>query len=602
MIKLVNVVKKYQYQKVLKNINMELPCSGLIAITGPSGCGKTTLLHLIGGIDKKYQGHIFYQNSFDQKRMSFLFQSFHLIEWMKAKKNILLPFYYRFYRYFPYEKEIGVENHFAQKINELSLGQRQRIAFLRAISFFPDVLLCDEPTASLDNENKHLMMKLLKEESTKRLVIFVSHDKELVEEYSDEIYEMKDGMIVHHHIFHQQQKQQTKKIRGLKKPILALSFLSMKEKIGRMMQVLFALVLSLFFVVLTFSLSDGFQNQLNVYIDQLIPPSSISFRLKNHSTFLKNPFYHDYIQYVHFYSRDYELLGISEVSERYQQGKSVAIYDDSGYLKKGDLLYGSEMKKEDEIVISQNAAYKLKGDLFIEDIIGKEMMIWIKYANEVKGKKVKVVGITHQKNMECLYYYPNSYFSFIQEIFDVDHVISNYGILYVDDVEKRIDDLRKEYKDFEFKVVGKRTKENINDFMMKAKIILFFFSMFSIVSCMFLIGEVMYLEVILKKKEIAIMTCFGAKKKDILLFVLYQILLLYFVACFVSLLLYRTIVPLLNQLLESELIVMMDFLSIDYLFLFQIFGYGLCFIMMAMIIPLLASLNINTTEALKHNT
>ena len=126
-----------------------------------------------------------------RQHVSFIFQQFHLIMWLSVKQNIALPQFFH-----PQEKQqilLDMQAFENASMSSLSLGQRQRIAYLRTRYHKSDILLCDEPTGSLDPIHAKEIMELLKEEAKQRLVILVSHDQKLVEKYSDEIYEMKDG-------------------------------------------------------------------------------------------------------------------------------------------------------------------------------------------------------------------------------------------------------------------------------------------------------------------------------------------------------------------------------------------------------------------------
>ena len=235
MLELKNIQKRYDYHKVLQDIDMSFPGCGMVSIVGPSGCGKSTLLHIIGGIDQDFLGDLLWQGKsvkkhltkYRRQHVSFIFQQFHLIMWLSVKQNIALPQFFH-----PQEKQqilLDMPAFDNAGMSSLSLGQRQRIAYLRTRYHKSDILLCDEPTGSLDPIHAKEIMELLKEEAKQRLVILVSHDQKLVEKYSDEIYEMKDGQIIAHHVYRQSvhQDQMKKKTKRIFFPHLRLSIESL---------------------------------------------------------------------------------------------------------------------------------------------------------------------------------------------------------------------------------------------------------------------------------------------------------------------------------------------------------------------------------------
>ena len=214
MIKFVKVNKSFGNYKVLKNINLELPRTGLVIIKGPAGCGKTTLLNLLSGLlkfdgDICVDGHhigLMNEKAMDEYRLKnygFIFQDFKLFENENVINNIM----------FPMEsittasnetKErkckdlinmVGLKASTKQNVNKLSGGEKQRVAIARALVNNPKILLADEPTGSLDSKNAEEIMKILEKASSKSLVVMVSHDDDLSKRYADEIIEMKDGEI-----------------------------------------------------------------------------------------------------------------------------------------------------------------------------------------------------------------------------------------------------------------------------------------------------------------------------------------------------------------------------------------------------------------------
>ena len=208
----INNKKKY----VLKGVSLSFPYRGLITILGKSGSGKSTLLNMLGKIDKPSEGTIFFNNEdiskfkerkltrFRSQSISFIFQHYHLLDSQTALYNVMLPALIsgksqseakeeaiRLLETFSIGKEL-----FRKRCADLSGGERERIAILRAFINQPQVILADEPTGALDKTNAVLVMESLKKISKDSLVIMVTHNKELARRYSDRIIHMHDGKII----------------------------------------------------------------------------------------------------------------------------------------------------------------------------------------------------------------------------------------------------------------------------------------------------------------------------------------------------------------------------------------------------------------------
>ena len=209
-------IDKEQKKYVLKGVSLSLPSKGLISILGKSGSGKSTLLNLIGGIDKPSEGKIYFDNKdiskFKEKKMvafrsqvvSYIFQHYHLLENQTAIYNVMLPALISGESYKSAHKKAEElldsfainKDLFNKKCADLSGGEKERIAILRAFINKPKVILADEPTGALDKSNALLTMKSLKELSQNCLVIVVTHNAKLAEQYSDRIIKMSDGRVV----------------------------------------------------------------------------------------------------------------------------------------------------------------------------------------------------------------------------------------------------------------------------------------------------------------------------------------------------------------------------------------------------------------------
>lgn len=218
MLTLNNIVKDYTTDNntvhVLKGVDICFRRQEFVAILGPSGCGKTTLLNIVGGLDRYTSGDIvvdgvstknFNDHDWDvyrNHRIGFVFQSYNLIPHLTVQRNVEMAMTLagispaeRKERALKALEKVGLADHAKKKPSQLSGGQMQRVAIARAIVNEPDIILADEPTGALDSESGVQVMELLKEVSEEKLVIMVTHNDQLAEQYSTRIINLKDGVV-----------------------------------------------------------------------------------------------------------------------------------------------------------------------------------------------------------------------------------------------------------------------------------------------------------------------------------------------------------------------------------------------------------------------
>ncbi|MFH1853901.1 MAG: ABC transporter ATP-binding protein [Candidatus Omnitrophota bacterium] len=207
MIKLENISKSYQTPRkridVLKNIDLEIRDKGIFIVFGPSGIGKTTMLNLIGGMDKPTSGRILIDGSdiaelgHDQlanlrkEKIGFIFQSFNLLPHLSAKDNILLPALLdkdldkKRKNVDGLASELGIKARLSHLPHELSAGEQQRVTIARAMINSPSIILADEPTADLDDENAKKIIDILKGLNQKNgcTVVIATNDERLAQQF-----------------------------------------------------------------------------------------------------------------------------------------------------------------------------------------------------------------------------------------------------------------------------------------------------------------------------------------------------------------------------------------------------------------------------------
>ena len=309
MLVLKNIVKDYitgdTTVRALKGIDINFRESEFVAVLGPSGCGKTTLLNIIGGLDRYTSGDLqingkstksFNDEAWDTYRnhsIGFVFQSYNLIQHQTVLSNVELALTLsgvskkeRRKRAIEALKKVGLENQIHKKPTQMSGGQMQRVAIARALINDPDILLADEPTGALDTETSVQIMELLKEISKDKLIIMVTHNPDLAEEYSNRIIRCLDGEVIsdsnpfepdENDRANEKIRLETTKEKGKKSMSFAsafsLSINNLRTKSARTFLTAFAGSIGIIGIALVLALSNGIQ----VYIDRIQEDMLLSY-------------------------------------------------------------------------------------------------------------------------------------------------------------------------------------------------------------------------------------------------------------------------------------------------------------------------------------
>lgn len=292
MLKLVNITKTYKTgeltQDALKNISVNFRENEFVSILGQSGSGKTTMLNLIGGLDRYTSGDLIINNkstkdykdkdwdSYRNHSVGFIFQSYNLIPHQTVLSNVELALTLAGVSKAERRKraedaliDVGLKDHMHKKPNQMSGGQMQRVAIARALVNDPDILLADEPTGALDSETSVQIMNLLQKIAKDKLVIMVTHNPELAEQYSTRIINLLDGVIMDDsNPYNPNLEEQAESYKKPKKvsmslfTALSLSLSNLATKKGRTFLTSFAGSIGIIGIALILSLSSGMQNYI----------------------------------------------------------------------------------------------------------------------------------------------------------------------------------------------------------------------------------------------------------------------------------------------------------------------------------------------------
>ena len=288
-------------QTALNEVSLNLRDNEFVAILGPSGSGKTTLLNIIGGLDRYDSGDLIINNvstknykdrdwdTYRNHTIGFVFQSYNLIPHQTVLSNVELALTIggisrkeRKKRALIALEEVGLADQAHKKPNQMSGGQMQRVAIARALVNNPDILLADEPTGALDTKTSVQVMDLLKQVAKDRLVVMVTHNPDLANEYANRIIRLQDGVIISDsnpqtitETKLQKRAKRSKKAHMSIFTALSLSFNNLLTKKGRTILTAFAGSIGIIGIALILSLSQGFQN----YIDKIQEDTLSSYPL-----------------------------------------------------------------------------------------------------------------------------------------------------------------------------------------------------------------------------------------------------------------------------------------------------------------------------------
>ena len=446
MFELTNISKSFKdgekNKVIFKDCSFTFPDKGMIFIVGKSGCGKSTLLNLLAGFDTPDEGKISFLGknvnglneqesvSFYQHEIGFVFQEFNLIESLNVFENIAISSNGKIndikLNVSNALKKVDLSGYGQRKISQLSGGQKQRVAIARALCSNVKVLLCDEPTGSLDKNNSNQVFDCLKEISQTSLVIIVSHDLQSAQKYGDDIITIKDGSLVSNK---ENVKEQNKNIctfnslnykRNINVGKLGLSY-TLSKKVRILIAILLMTIsLSAFGIsssLLTFTKTDAVLNHMEENdLNYLSYKKVLDYKIDDHSFSQKINLSKNDILNIQNYTGINVLPKYSYFNQKivniYQKNSDLYSNVINGFCEintknieeLGFNIYGNLPSNDNEIVITdytyqmfkwngyKSPSYEITEISTYDDIIGREMQLSA-YQNFVEYDIFKIVGI-----------------------------------------------------------------------------------------------------------------------------------------------------------------------------------------------------------------
>lgn len=447
--KLVKIYDRYKRSatKVLKEISLELPDKGFICILGESGCGKTTLMNVMGGLDCFEGGSItvgevtakrYGTRAMEKERnhrFGYIFQNYYMLSDRSVLYNVYLGMHSlplsrreKLVRAKMALESVDMVNYARKKTSDLSGGQQQRVSIARALARQPEIIFADEPTGNLDEANTNQVCKILREIANERLVVMVTHERRIAEQYADRIISLEEGQVCsdientpsvtgeEHRFFADIPPEESKKKKNFWNPVNcfkeAIQMLSVKgNRTGWLYTCLLVLMAV---IVLTvgdymtvasirpeeFQMVDSRIIQVNVTRSG-IGGEDLDEAFESYIRHLEEPGYDmlylplttDQTNF-HFESA-FDQIG--KLEEKVQGFTYVPLSKLSGE----DLLYGRMPQNSEEVVVDRFVAEKfLKGNgILLGNLHGAEGLLGKKLSVTKKAGNLTIVGISETKNM-----------------------------------------------------------------------------------------------------------------------------------------------------------------------------------------------------------
>lgn len=626
MIKLSNVSKSYAIddnhtELVLENINLNVSKSNITAIYGPSGCGKTTLLNIISGLDRNFDGEIEFGNesltslneeeltTFRKNNIGFVFQNFNLIPHLSVIDNVKLAMYLGDKRKQEIQsraesvlEKVGLLDMKDKNITKLSGGQKQRVAIARALINNPNVIIADEPTGSLDSESQKNILNILTNlKNEGKTIIIVTHNEE-VSAIANTIINMKDGKIVS---VHQNENVGTKELSSslsLSKNRLRLklttylAYKNFSQRKWRNILISIATSIGLIGILISFGLGNGIIKMIESEVDNGGLPSQIQISIdnsksvsgilnkddeddlinivgKNNVKYLESPFS---VQITNISIEDLGDIDLENTLPAYSQ--IISLYKDTEISvsanDKSEILYGEPYKDINEVGITipksllTDFINENKPNLNLSEFMNKSITINVS-EKQIDGTitgsyTTKIIRIVDDEVSES-----NSFMSYkeLEDVIEANGMSKNvpYIILELKDPSKTKSTVQKIKETNKYIALSQQEILTlIINFIKIIQGLLIVLSFQAIIVSIVMISVIVYINIIERSKEIGVMRTIGYSNKNIKSIFTMESLLITSTALIISVIISYLIGSIINLIISSK------FSQIDQIFYLDI--------------------------------
>ena len=601
MLELKNVCKKYD-REVLKKINLKFDNKGLICLVGESGSGKSTLLNIIGGLEQPDSGKVIFNGNniknidssfYSNQLVSFVNQNYNLIDKYTVLENILLPIELRRIRspciVDKILKMLGIYSLKNKKVISLSGGEKQRVAIARCIVQNTRIILADEPTGALDSENAYSVMRILKNLSKQKLVIVVTHNRELANSFADSIIKINDGKIcsklnvINKNKYFKIKYNRKNKLSFIK--LVKYAIKNLNNKLLRNILTIIAFTIGLFSLGTVLSIKTGFNKELNMlnkssffnyplvisknnYVD------NFNSKVENKNgvnvkkgSFITNEIDDKLISLVNNIDKNY-VNGITYYRDIDYEFKNISYVNPSNnYFY---IVSGRMPENKNEVLILYDE----------EDSISDKLYNYLDVANnglinnifKVNDKELMITGIVKSNND---YFRSLSGILYSNDLFD-NEIIDIY--IYANNLKakNKIKDLLKDYEIFDnAEEVVNLTKKMVDGI----SLVLILFSVISLIVSMIMIFVISYISVMERNKDIGIYKSIGFRNKDIKNLFIVENLIIGMCSFYLTMIFILLVSNVINKFVYSyinfEHIMILDILNIILLFFLSLI---LCYV------------------------
>lgn len=519
-----NLIKEYgknnTYQKVLDNISISFKSNEFVCILGESGCGKSTLLNILGGLDNDYKGSINLNNinikysdldKYRKDNIGFIFQNFNLIDNLSIIDNILLPIEKDMISYKEKRKrainllkKLNIYLIKNKKINELSGGQKQRVAIARGLINNPSIILADEPTGALDEDNSKLILDILKEINKEgKLVVVVTHSKKVIN-YSTRVITLKNGKVFSDKKLKKVKESNIEHIPNKENNFLYLfkhAIKNFKNNKRRNIFITFASSIGIIGIILSLFLGDGVKGYINDLIVSKTNPNI--YQIVSNNTYYDNDIINK-IDNINHIDKVYKESSITKSNINYNDKEYILSYLDA--INKPKVKYGDNAG----LVINKKLAKKINKNY--KDVIGYEVKLTFIDDFKVYEKNINISGISDNTGVALI---DDNYNSMIKYELLEDDIKPNSLSIKIDSKDN-IKSIKENLKELG---LDAKTNEDLYNELKKyldiATFILSLFSFSSLFVSIIMISIIINITVLERVKEIGLLRSIGYTKKDI---------------------------------------------------------------------------------------